>query len=152
MKSPGFFRPVLAPAVLAGMVILAGCATSAGLRDADRLALYRSHAGTQVPSFRYSGRISSWTPLGDSAVAIWTRPGEAWLLDLHGPCQDLGYTPVIALTGNTGRVYARFDKVLVRSTGTIGMPCTIATIRPLDVKALREAQRAARANAQASGT
>jgi hypothetical protein len=151
MKPSISLRIVLAHA-LAGIFVLAGCATGSGSRDADKLALYRAHAGAPVPSFREYGRISGWTPLGDSAVAVWTRPGEAWLLELHGPCQGLEYTPVIALTGNTGRVYARFDKVLVRNTGTIDIPCAIATIRPLDVKAIREAERVARANAQASGT
>lgn len=152
MKPSAFVRILLAHAALAAGLLGGGCVANGSLRDADKLALYRAHAAAPVPSFRYSGRISGWTPLGDSAVAIWTRPGEAWLLDLHGPCQDLEYTPEIALTGNTGRVYARFDKVLVRNTGTINIPCTIATIRALDVKAIRQAERVAREKSQASGT
>ena len=126
---------------LAAMLALAGCATDAALRDSEQLALYRAHAGEPVGSFNYFGSISGWTPLGDSALAVWTRPSEAWLLELTGPCQDLEYAPAIGLTGNMNRVYARFDKVLVDSRGVVNMPCHIQQIRPLDVKALRAAQK-----------
>ena len=49
---------------------------------------------------------------GDEALAVWTRPNEAWLLDLSGPCPDLEFTHAIGLTDNLGMVHARFDKVL----------------------------------------
>lgn len=131
-------RPGLAAAL--AVVLLAGCATSR-VSDEDRYALHASHAGEAVDHFRYLGRINGWTPLGDSALAVWTRPGEAWLLDLSGPCQDLQYTPAIGLTSTMNRVDARFDRVLVRSRSSINIPCHIRQIRPLDVKAIREAQR-----------
>ena len=127
-------------ASLAAVAVLAGCA-SQRLSDADRYALYAQHAGAEVDHFRYLGRINGWTPLGDRALAVWTRPGEAWLLDLSGPCQDLDYTPAIGLTSTMSRVSARFDRVLVRSRSSINIPCHISRIRPLDVAAVREAQR-----------
>lgn len=127
-------------ASLVAAAVLAGCA-SQRLSDADRYALYAQHAGAEVDHFRYLGRINGWTPLGDSALAVWTRPGEAWLLDLSGPCQDLDYTPAIGLTSTMSRVSARFDRVLVRSRSSIDIPCHIRQIRPLDVAAIREAQR-----------
>lgn len=136
-------RPLLVrrvAAILAAAAVLAGCA-SQRLSDADRYALYAQHAGAEVDHFRYLGRINGWTPLGDSALAVWTRPGEAWLLDLSGPCQDLEYTPAIGLTSTMSRVSARFDRVLVRSRSSISIPCHIRRIRPLDVAAIREAQR-----------
>ena len=127
-------------AALVAAAVLAGCA-SQRLSDADRYAVYAQHAGAEVDHFRYLGRINGWTPLGDSALAVWTRPGEAWLLDLSGPCQDLAYTPAIGLTSTMSRVSARFDRVLVRSRSSINIPCHISRIRPLDVAAVREAQR-----------
>jgi len=135
--------------------MLAACASSAErlAGDTAQQALYRSHAGAPVTSFRFLGRIYSWTPLGSSAVAVWTRTNEAWLLDLTGPCNGLEYTPVIGLTSTGSTVSARFDKVLVRDNAPVNMPCTIAEIRPIDVPALKAAERAERAaKAQASGT
>lgn len=131
-------------AVLAA-TMLAGCATDAGLRDADRLALYRQHAGEPVESFRYTTTISGWTPLGDSALAVWARPREAYLLTLTGHCPDLEFAQGISVTHQFRRVYARFDRVIPLSATSMAMPCHIREIRPLDVAALKEAQREMRA-------
>lgn len=114
---------------------LAGCASSGGLSGADRLALYRSHAGEPVNSFHFNGSFLGWTELGDSALALQTRPTESWLIELSGPCPGLEHSMGIGLTSRMNQVSIRFDKVLVRD----GIPggCPIATIRPLDVKALK---------------
>lgn len=130
---------------------LSACATT-GLSDAAKLDLYRSHAGAPVDSFYYFGSINGWTPLGDEAVAVWTKPSEAWLLDFYGSCQGIEYTPVIGLTSQMNRVSAKFDKVLVRDHSAINIPCQIKQIRPLDVKAIRSAEKTAREQIQASGT
>lgn len=127
--------------LLAATLALGGCASGTGLDDAGKLALYRAHAGAPKDSFTFFGSLNGWTPLGDSALAVWTRPGEAWLLELRGPCQDLDFSPAIGLTSSINRVHARFDKVLVRSPGSIDVPCYIDTIRPLDVKALRASEK-----------
>lgn len=132
-------------ALTLALSLLAGCASEGALRPADRLELYRQNAGAPVDSFRYWGRVSSWTPLGDSAVAIWTRPTEAWLLELQGPCPDLQFAKAIQLSDSLGSVHVRFDKV-TPITGAPGpvIPCPIDVIRPLDVPALREAEKQAR--------
>ena len=133
------FRPVLL--ALGAAVALTACA-STGLRDAEKLELYRAHSGEPVPGFNFYRQIIGWTPLGDSALAVWTKPSEAWLLELAGPCPDLEYTPAIGLTSNMGRVYARFDQVQVRGmVGGPNMPCHIASIRPLDLKAVRASEK-----------
>jgi hypothetical protein len=136
----------------AAMLALAACATNPTQREADKLALYEANAGAPVDSFRYYGSINGWTPLGDEAIAVWSRPSEAWLLDLAGPCPDLDYARAITLTNTFGKVSARFDKVLVLGRSAIDIPCVIRQIRPLDVKAIRQAERDARAATQASGT
>ena len=132
------FRPLLL-AMAAGAALTA-CA-STGLRDAEELELYRAHAGDPVPSFNFFGSLNGWTPLGDSALVVRTKPNEAFLLELSGPCQDLEYTPAIGLTSQMNRVHARFDKVLVRSSVGPNMPCIIQTIRPLDIKAVRASEK-----------
>lgn len=128
------------PVLLA--LLLAACSTNR-LSDADTLALYRSHAGDPVKDFQYFGQVNGWTPLGDTALAVWTKPSQAYLLELYGPCFDLDYAPAISLSNLGSRVSARFDSVQVvgGGTGSIRIPCRIETIRPLDVKALRQAQK-----------
>ncbi len=121
-----------------------GCASTPAVRDAERLTLYRNHSGEPVNGFQYYGRFSSWTPLGDSAVAIWVGPSRAWLLDLYGPCSDLDFANAISLSSNTGRVSARFDSVRVHQRGMQTIPCRIKEIRPLNVKALRADEKALR--------
>jgi hypothetical protein len=34
---------------------------------------------------QFFGSLNGWTELGDSALAVWTRPSEAYLLELRGP-------------------------------------------------------------------
>ena len=56
---------------------------------------------------------------------------------------DLEYSPAISLSNMMSRVSARFDTVTVLGGvgGSIRIPCRIETIRPLDVKALKQAQK-----------
>jgi len=120
--------------------LLAGCA-SQRLPDAERYALYADHAGAGVDHFQYFGRLNGWTPLGTEALVVWTRPSEAWLLDLAAHCEDLQYAPAIGLTSTLNQVSARLDRVIVSSRGAITFPCRIRQIRPLDVAAIRAAER-----------
>ena len=127
--------------LLASAALLGGCA-STRLAESDRLALHRGHAGAPVNHFNYFGSINGWTPLGDSALTVWTRPNQAYLLELAGPCPELDFAPAISISNQMGRVSARFDKVTVqgRSHSPV-FPCHIREIRPLDVKALKQAER-----------
>ena len=129
--------------VTAMALAMTACASVPRQSDAQRLALYESHAGQPVGNFRFFGRLNGWSPLGDSALAVWTRPGEAWLLDLSGSCQDLAYASAISLTSHMSQVSARFDDVVPLGGGTASLriPCRIAQIRPLDTKALKESER-----------
>ena len=129
---------------------LAACATNSAQREVDRLALYTAHAGTPMPSFRYFGRLYGWTPLGDAAIAVWTRPNQAYLLSFNGRCPDLDFASAISVSSQSGTVYSKFDKVVVVNRNAMRIPCHIREIRPLDVKAIQQAQRDIRANAQVS--
>ena len=129
--------------VLFAVAALAGCATTGKLSSSERLQLYRAHAGAPVKDFQYFGSLNGWTELGDSALAVWTKPNEAWLLNLSGPCMDLSYAPTISVTNMMGKVSAKFDRVIVHGgMSTVApMPCRIDSIRPLDVKALRASEK-----------
>lgn len=121
--------------------LLAACATGR-LGSAERLELYRAHAGPPQNDMQFSGSLNGWNELGDSALAVWTRPSEAYLLELSGPCQELPYAQAIGLTSRAGRVSARFDKVLVLGNGPgPRFPCSIASIRKLDIKAVRASEQ-----------
>lgn len=144
---------LLCGAVLA--LALTACSSSGPrMGDAERLAFYTQHAGEPVSSFRYGTGLSGWTPLGDTALAVWTRPNEAFLLELIGRCPDLPFAHSIVVSHSAGRVNARFDTVTPRmtvtgrGTGMAPMPCRIQTIRPLDTRALNESKRQLREGAE----
>ena len=131
---------------------LAACAsTGGGMRAADReaasLARYEAAAGEAVDSFRYF-RLDGFTVLGDSELAVWTSPRQAWLLTVDDPCPGLRWALNVGLSARFGRVYTRSDTIMVeRDT------CRIRTIRPVDVAALRDSEKAARrAPADAGGS
>jgi hypothetical protein len=125
------------------VLLAAGCATT-GPSDAQQLALYREHAGEPVKDLRYSRQLTRWTALGDDAVAVWTKPNEAYLLEL-GSCTGLGGASTILITNLMGQVSAGLDRVQVidRPRG-FNTTCRIQTIRPLDTKALRASEKALR--------
>jgi hypothetical protein len=133
----------LIPIVLLVVAALSGCASAGKQTTAEKLALYRGYAGEPVKDFRYFGHLSGWVPLGDGALAVWTKPGQAFLLELSGPCRDLDYAVSIRITNFGSRVLARFDDVvpLGAATSSVKIPCRIETIRPLDVKALRASKK-----------
>lgn len=129
--------------LLLALTLSLGACSTTRMTDAETLALYKSHAGETVKDFQYFGHVSGWTPLGDTALAVWTKPNQAYLLELTGPCMDLDYAPAISLSNMMSRVSARFDNVYVHGggPGSIRLPCRINTIRPLDVKGLKQAQK-----------
>ncbi len=125
--------------VLAGL--LAACSNVPyAQRQQQRQQAYAAAAGAPVRSFHFL-TVWSWEALSESELVVYTRPSQAWLLDLDGRCDNLEFTRAIGLTSSVGEVSARFDKVL---TGRHYMPCTIMQIRPVDVKQLRIAQEAQR--------
>ena len=129
--------------LLLALTLSLGACSTTRMSDAETLTLYRAHAGEPVKDFQYFGHINGWIPLGDGALAIWTKPNQAYLLELYGPCIDLAYAPAISLSNMASRVSARFDNVYVHGGGasSIRLPCRIETIRPLDVKELKQAQK-----------
>ena len=149
--------PVLPAFFIALSALLAGCSSTPRASDADRLALYQAHAGEPVNNFRMFGRLNGWTPLGTSALTVWTRPNEAFLLDVT-PCQDLPFAQAITISNFANTVTARFDTVTPIGPGTTQnarFPCRITKIRPIDVKALnqnREEMRQAHTEERAQET
>lgn len=127
---------ILLATTLAAM--LAACASAPyAQRTSERQAAYAAAAGAPVRNFRFFS-LYSWEPLSDSQLAVYTRPNEAWLLDLGGDCQDLAFVNSIGLTSSLNQVMVGFDRVL---TGRGNFPCAISQIRPVDVKSLKAVQQ-----------
>jgi hypothetical protein len=135
---------------IAVLATLAACASGPELSGQQRLAIYQAHAGAPVNSFSHYGTLHSWTPLGDSALAVWVRPQTAYLLTLASDCPNLGYGHAISLGDQSGTVFAGLDDVTVIGQST-PVPCRIQQIQPLDAKALKDAEREARDELQAPG-
>ncbi|WP_397572013.1 DUF6491 family protein [Silanimonas sp.] len=129
-------------ALAAASLALAGCSslgsTAATEREAASLARYEAAAGEPVGSFRFF-RIDGYRVLGEHAVAVWTGPRQAYLVAVEEPCPGLRWSLAIGVTSSMSRVYADFDRVQTRDGS-----CRIRSIRPIDVAALRESEKAAR--------
>ncbi|HQX24976.1 MAG TPA: DUF6491 family protein [Pseudomonadota bacterium] len=135
--------PKLIP-LLAVALLLVACATdgpTSSERDAARIAELRAAAGDPVRGIRFSGMVVSWTAVGDTVVAVWTRPREAWLFELVGRCPGLRSALSLSFTSQAGRVTAGFDRIVVRSRGPSPVSsdagCRIREIRPLSLATLR---------------
>lgn len=72
------------------------------------------------------------------------KPGE----------QVLGFQTYNTLVGmhGIGRLTARFDRIHVGGAGLMPLQCTIREIRPLDIKAIRVAEKKAREDRQRAGS
>lgn len=125
--------------LLALLLALAACASDGGprQREAVRLALFEQHAGAPVEHFRF-WRLDRWEGLGRETVAVWTRPDEAWLVRVRAPCNGLEHATVLGLSSTLNRVYRAFDAVLFER-----QRCRIEQIQPVDVRAMKAAQRTA---------
>jgi hypothetical protein len=115
------------------------------LSSAERLELYRAHAGPPVASFRID-RIDGamrWTPLGDRALAVWNSPAQGYLLEFRTPCPGLSFASSINISHSQGRVNVRMDSVQPRAANgsTISQSCRIASAQPIDGRALNDAKR-----------
>jgi len=143
--------------LLLALAVAACSSTGKQMSTAERLAFYEAHAGEPVNSFRMWGSLNGWTPLGTNNLVVWTRPNEAFLLDVT-TCPDLPFATAITLSNFSSTVTARFDTITPVGPGTNQMgrvPCRITQIRPIDVKALnqsREELRQANTEARAEET
>ena len=121
-------------------LLLGACASVPADAPSQELSLYRAHAGAKVASFSYLGHMDSWKALGDNTIAVWTRPGEAWLIELTGICNNLEDAPFIGLTRQVGQVHTG-SEVLVHDPSKVKGSCYIRAIRPLDTAAIGEAEK-----------
>lgn len=116
---------------------LAACATTRPT-DSERLALYMAHAGESVKQIRYITPMG-WERIDSAHVVLNMRPKENWLLTLPGNCLDWGTgSPFLTVSGQTGWLMTKLDSIKV---GGSPVSCRIDEIRPVDMQAVRAAEK-----------
>jgi hypothetical protein len=105
-------------------------ALSAGCANQQKLD-FREYAGEPVKSF-YMPHLDGWSAVSKDELVVWTGSNKAYLLDVDGFCPDLQFANTIGVT-STGSTVDKFEKVIVGRDR-----CFIKSIRPLDVKQMRE--------------
>ena len=116
---------------------LAACATT-GPTDSERLALYMTHAGEPVKQVRYINPMG-WERVDGEHLVLNMRPRESYLLTLSGDCLDWGTgSPFLTINSQTGWLTPKFDSIKVSGSP---INCRIEEMRPVDVKAIREAEK-----------
>lgn len=131
-------KGLLTAAVVAIAALSAGCANQPKLD-------FREYAGQPVKSF-YMPQLDGWAAVSKDQLVVWTGSNEAYLIDVTGYCPDLQFANTIAVT-STGSTVDKFEKVIVGRDH-----CLIKTIRPVDVKQMREDRKLIREQQKSSAS
>ena len=129
---------------LVAAALLAACASTPRERDADRLARYQAHAGAPVGSIAYSATGSrGFDVIDDEHILLMQGPNRNWLLRIDPPCLQMdGSSAVLLVTSQMSQLSVNFDAVV--SNSRPGLRCPVREIRPVDLKAVRAAEKAAK--------
>jgi hypothetical protein len=118
----------------------AGTSTAAPATAQQRaLARYEAYAGRPAKSFTWLGHFDSWEPLGKDRLLVYTKPNEAYLLKVSGPCDVNSTIGPIGISSTNYTVYQWLDSIVVNSGPGGGgrWECRIDEIRPLDVRGMK---------------
>ncbi len=127
------------PASLA--VLMIGCASTPREADGERLARYQAHAGEPVSKIPYSpSRSRGFDVIDDEHLLLMQSPSRNWLVRVDPPCLAMGSSPYLLIDSQDNQLTTNFDAVISRSQP--GMRCRIREIRPLDMNAVREEEKA----------
>ncbi|GMV29551.1 MAG: hypothetical protein AMXMBFR59_16760 [Rhodanobacteraceae bacterium] len=127
----------------AALLALAAVAPAQAMTDSERerLAEYERFAGEPVKDMPF-WRLQSYEALGNEALVVWTGVNKAWLIKVLPPCTDLPWAKAVGLSSTNHRVSAKFDHVVAGKDR-----CNIASIQPVDDKAVRAARKEKRKHA-----
>jgi hypothetical protein len=133
-------------AALSAVSALSAAETPAAAPDkyAQRKAFVTQFAGEAKSSMPFF-RSYDFEPLGNDALLLWESPGRAYLLDVEDFCPNLPTARAIAINNKGSTVSAGFDSITVLDRGqNANNRCRILEIRPVDVKAMKAAEKARR--------
>lgn len=127
----------------AALLALTAGAPAQAMTDSERerLAEYERFAGEPVKDMPF-WRLQSYEALGNEALVVWTGVNKAWLIKVLPPCTDLPWAKAVGLSSTNHRVSAKFDHVVAGKDR-----CNIASIQPVDDKAVRAARKEKRKHA-----
>jgi hypothetical protein len=135
-------RNILTLAIVALCAALPAHADTAAYM-AQQLARYQKYA--QAPAERFPMvSLWQWQVVGKEKLVVWTEINTAYLITVYKPCINLDWAKGIGITQNTAmHVDAKFDSIVFDHQN-----CRISQIQPLDYKALRHDEKAAKADAK----
>lgn len=81
-------------------------------------------------------RHYDFEPLGEHTLLLYESLNRAYLVEIEDFCPELTSALAIGVDNKTSTLNAKFDSVHVR-----GRNCRILEIRPVDVKAMKAAQK-----------
>ncbi len=90
-------------------------------------------------------RSYDFEPLGRHNLLLYESMNRAYLVEIEDFCPDLPTAMAIGVDNKTSSLSAKFDALRIG-----GRSCRILEIRPVDVKAMKAAQKAAREAAKAA--
>ncbi len=111
---------------------------------AQRKAFVSEFVGEAKNSVPFT-RSYDFEPLGDDALLLWEASNRAYLLDVDQFCRNLTWAHAIQIDNKGSSINAKFDSIKVLSNNnSFNDKCRILEIRPVDVKAMKAAEKAKR--------
>lgn len=130
--------------LLAGTSSALETSAQKGGKYAQRKAFVTEFAGAAKSSVPFS-RSYDFEPLGDDALLLWETSNRAYLLGVDNFCRNLTWAHAIQIDNKGSSINAKFDSIKVLSRdNSFNDKCRILEIRPVDVKAMKAAEKAKR--------
>ena len=130
---------------IAGAALAAeGSKSARELRMDERREFVTGFAGEAQSSVRFS-RFYDFEPLGTDTLLLYESLNRAYLVKIEDFCPDMPTAFKLGVDNSSSSLNVRLDAIVVR-----GNRCRIIDIRPVDVKAMKAAQKAKREAAKAA--
>ncbi|MFM6987117.1 MAG: DUF6491 family protein [Arenimonas sp.] len=113
-------------------------------RMEERREFVTGFAGEAQSSVRFS-RFYDFEPLGTDTLLLYESLNRAYLVKIEDFCPDMPSAFKLGVDNSSSSLHVRLDAIVVR-----GNRCRIIEIRPVDVKAMKAAQKAKREAAKAA--
>jgi hypothetical protein len=135
------------------LLLITAIATTAGAQDRkterltkmeQRLEFVTRFASEPKSSVPFA-RSYDFEPLGRHTLLLYESMNRAYLVEIEDFCPDLPTAMAIGVDNKTSSLSAKFDALRIG-----GRSCQILEIRPVDVKAMKAAQKAEREAAKAA--
>jgi hypothetical protein len=121
-------------------VLLCSSASARGLGLSD----YQALAGDAKNQVLFS-HLRGWRSIDEEHLVLEASGNRLYFVTLFGRCINLDFEHTIGVRNQGHTLTAGFDAIVIHNNYTHALPCRIKTIQPIDHKALRAAEKAARA-------